>query len=80
MKWGKENQTMTTVEELNKGIEVIRAVGECIKMAGEIPSGHLYAALMGKMSLESYLEIIGVLKSAGMVEEKSYLLIWKGGE
>jgi hypothetical protein len=54
------------------------AVAEAIRDLGEVPSGHLYVALMSKMSLNEYNRIISALKGAGLVEEKSYLLKWVG--
>jgi hypothetical protein len=60
-------------------LEVIQAVAEAIKDLGEVPSGHLYAMLMGHMSLETYEGIINVLVRSGKVEKKmSHLLVWKG--
>ena len=49
---------------------------ETIREAGPngIPSGHLYAALMGHLSLDSYNAIIGLLKKAGKVKESYYVL------
>lgn len=56
------------------------AVGECIRDAGPLPSGHLYARLMGKMTLERYQQIIAVLKNAEMVKEEHHELTWIGPE
>lgn len=54
------------------------ALGETIRECGRVPSGHLYAAVMGHMSLSCYQQLIGVLKNAGMVREESHELIWCG--
>ena len=64
---------MRTPEEL-KSIAV--KVGQALFLAKEIPSGHLYAMLMGELSLDEYTEIITILKKAGLVEEKHFLLSW----
>lgn len=47
-----------------------------VKEAGDqgIPSGHLYAMLCGKMSLELYQSIIDVLTEAGRITNKGHLL------
>ena len=51
-------------------------VKEAIYEAGDegIPSGHLYAALMGIMSLETYEGIIVILKKAEMITDVDFLL------
>ncbi len=38
------------------------------------PSGHLYAALLGKLSMDEYITCIAVLKEAGLVTESNYVL------
>lgn len=59
-------------------VEIVLAVGSTIKELGSVPSGHLYAHLMGRMTIEQYNIIIGVLKSAGAVEEDNHILTWVG--
>ncbi len=59
-------------------IRVAAAVGDAIRELGEVPSGHLYAQLMGRLSFDSYNHIIGLLKQAGLVSEKHNLLTWIG--
>jgi hypothetical protein len=54
------------------------AVAEAIRELGSVPSGHLYAQLMDKMSLETYTAVIQVLKNTKLVEEKNHLLTWIG--
>jgi hypothetical protein len=53
--------------------------GEMIEKATNgIPSGHLYAMVMSKVSFEEYEACIHVLKEAKLVAENSYLLRWIG--
>jgi len=54
------------------------AVGEAIRDLGSVPSGHLYAQLMGRMDLDTYNKLIGLLKQANLVEESNHLLTWVG--
>lgn len=57
----------------------ILAIAECIRSLGSIPSGHLYARLMGHMSLETYEAFIGILIETGKVHRHpSHLLEWVG--
>ena len=55
---------------------VVGTIRGAIQEAGEegIPSGHLYAMLMDKMSLGSYQGIIDLLKKKGMITENNHLL------
>lgn len=54
------------------------AIAEAIQTLGEIPSGVLYARLMGYMSYMTYERIIDVLVSANVVRRQSHVLIWIG--
>lgn len=40
----------------------------------EAVSGHLYAALMGKMSLDEYNTLIGLCKSGSLLMERGHVL------
>ena len=54
-----------------------QAVAEAIKALGSVPSGHLYAQLMGHMTLEHYQRIIGHLTDAGVIRvDGSHLIRW----
>jgi hypothetical protein len=53
-------------------------IAQAIRELGSVPSGHLYARLMGHFSLNEYTQIIGALKSVGLVKEKAHLLTWVG--
>jgi hypothetical protein len=59
-------------------IAAARILADAIRDLGEVPSGHLYAHVMGAMSLETYQGLIGILKRAGLIEEKAHLLTWIG--
>lgn len=59
-------------------LRIAAAVGEAIRDLGSVPSGHLYARLMGQMSLETYEIVIGALVKAGLVTKKNNLLTWVG--
>ena len=65
-------------KQATAAIQITLAVGDAIKALGSIPSGHLYARLMDRMSLETYEKIIGVLKNTGLVKESGNLLTWIG--
>jgi len=60
-------------------VGAVLAIADCIRALGSVPSGHLYARLMGHMSLETYEAVIGLLVEAGKVRRRSnHLLEWIG--
>jgi hypothetical protein len=59
-------------------IGIIQALAEAIRELKEVPSGELYAHVMGVMDVHQYERSIGVLKGAGLVEEQNHLLRWVG--
>ena len=62
-----------------EALDHVKMVAKCIATAGSIPSGHLYAQLMGYgYTLPVYERIVAVLEKAGLITVKSHLIIWKG--
>jgi hypothetical protein len=59
-------------------LKILQAVAETIREMGEVPSGVLYAHLMGMVDLETYTALIGILKRAGVVQESGHVLRWTG--
>jgi hypothetical protein len=59
-------------------VNILLAVAECIRTAERIPSGHLYAMLMDRLTLAQYETIIATLKRTGLVKEVAHELIWAG--
>lgn len=58
-------------------VKIIMAVTDAIRELKQVPSGHLYARLMGHMSLDSYQKVIDILKVTGMVkEDRFHMLTW----
>ena len=63
-------------------VTMLRTIAEAIKEAGPegIPSGHLYAALMGKFSsVQAYESFIGILIRSGIVRQSGHVLTFIGG-
>lgn len=56
---------------------VVDAISGAIAMAGEdgIPSGHLYAMLADKMSLDTYQGVINLLVKGKKITCKNHLLV-----
>jgi hypothetical protein len=71
---------MSNAAEVTKAIMVAAAVGDAIRELGSVPSGHLYAHLMGRMDLDTYNGCIKILKQAELVSEENHLLTWVGPE
>lgn len=57
---------------------VATILAEAIRDLGRVPSGHLYARVMGHLSMEAYNSAISILKMSDLVEERSHELIWIG--
>lgn len=72
------NPSTAPPAETKSALLAALAVAEAIRTLGEVPSGELYAQLMGKLSYGSYEGIIGTLKNAGLVSESAHLLKWIG--
>lgn len=71
--------TFVVAAELRAGLQILLAVSETIREAGETPSGVIYAALAGRVSLEGYQSMLRTLKGAGLIEETpAHLLRWVG--
>jgi hypothetical protein len=67
-----------TKEQVRAALDAVVAVADLIRALGSVPSGELYARLMGHMDLETYDKIIGILKRAGLVAESNHRLTWVG--
>jgi hypothetical protein len=76
-----QQQKQQTADKLAAALSVIRLIADTIREVGSVPSGTLYANLMGRMDLGTYQRIIDTLKGAGLVSEsRASLLTWIGPE
>jgi len=57
-------------------LDACNAILEAIKEFGPegVPSGHIYNAVMGHMTLDTYQQIIGVLLKAGKITQQGFVL------
>jgi hypothetical protein len=69
---------MTQEEKMKAAVQIMKAVAESIKEVGSIPSGHLYAQLMGKMSLGSYEKMIYAMQRMGIIRVEDHLITYIG--
>lgn len=68
-------------EQIKAALAIIHALAEVIRDSGEIPAGHLYAHVMGKLSHDQFKQAVGTLVKAGLVRhEPNHLLVWTGPE
>jgi hypothetical protein len=59
--------------------QVIEEVlGDVIRELKEVPSGHLYAHVMGRISWHEYNATLASLKRQGKIKEKYHVLTWTG--
>jgi hypothetical protein len=66
------------MNDIKGAIAIIQAVAEVIKTLQTVPSGHLYANLMGKLNLEQYQMVIDKLKEAKLIKVENHLITWIG--
>lgn len=70
----------TTEQQVKAALAMCQAMAEAIRDLGSVPSGHLYAQVMGHMDLPTYDRIIDTLIRTGLVrKDASHLLTWVGG-
>lgn len=69
---------MIAREQIAPALTILAALADTIRELKRIPSGHLYALLMPKMSLAQYETAIGLLIKADLVGKLGDELVWKG--
>lgn len=67
-----------TRKQIEAAIEVTRAIADAIRDLGTVPEGHLYARVMGQMSLSTFTKIIDTLVGADLVRRSNHELTWIG--
>jgi len=68
-------------DQIQNAILLCKEIGYAIHQVKEIPSGHLYAAVMGHLTLETYNACLATLEKTGLIKvEGSHLIRWTGGE
>jgi hypothetical protein len=69
---------MATKEQLLAAVRIMDVIVDCVKDCGAmgLPSGHLYAHLMGKMSLDTYEQMIELLIRAGRITRSNHCLYY----
>jgi len=73
-------KTPSTAAEIKAALGISVAIAEAVREAGEIPSGTLYAIVMGKLSLASYEAVLRTLAGAGLIKVENHLVRWTGPE
>ena len=70
---------MSKTSDAIRAVRIAHVVAETIRDLGEVPSGHLYARLMGVMELHQYEQVIDLLIGAQLIERTpAHLLRWIG--
>jgi DNA-binding ferritin-like protein len=68
-----------TNKQISAAFAVVAAMAEAIRELGTVPSGTLYAQVMGKLDIHQYESVIKTLVNTGLVEETSaHELRWIG--
>ena len=70
----------TQAQKIEAQVQLVRAIAEAIRELKEVPSGHLYARIAGKVSSETYEKVLSTLRRAELISiAPSGLLTWTGG-
>lgn len=70
---------MNSDKQLDAAMNAVVALTEAIRQLKQVPSGHLYAQVMGVMSIDQYEALITIILRTGLVErDQSSLLRWVG--
>lgn len=72
------NVPAPTAAEIKAALAMTIAVAEAIRELGSVPSGHLYAQMMGKVDLSVFEAMIRSLVNAGLVKNERNTLTWVG--
>ncbi len=74
-----EQPNKPETNQTKAALHILMAVADSIRELGQVPSGHLYTMLLGKLDLNQYDMLIGILKRSGLVKESTgHLLTWTG--
>ena len=74
-----KNTPATPSSKVASALLIIGAIAETVLELGSVPAGHLYAHLMGKLSLEQFEKIVASLERSGLVKQTpAHLLVWTG--
>jgi hypothetical protein len=67
-----------TVTQVRAMLDVLVTIAKLIEEARYIPSGELYAMLMGSMSYETYMMLIKKLQDMEVITVKNHMITWVG--
>lgn len=56
----------------------IIAIGDAIHKLGQIPEGHMYARIMGQMTVDEFNVITEILIEQKLIKRENNVLIWIG--
>jgi hypothetical protein len=79
-KKGEELIGGITRNQAASALAITSTIAGAIRSLGSIPSGHLYAQLMGKLSLAQYESCIGLLVKIKLIKIENHLITWVGKE
>ena len=79
MKLSKNALKMNTQTQVNAVTSLVKSIGDTIKEAGCVPSGHLYTILQGfGCTIGQFESLIEAFVKANKVKQVGQLLYWIG--
>lgn len=67
---------MPTQKEIKATFEVLVEIAKVIRQLKSIPSGHLYAQVMGHLTLDQYEKMISLLQNQKLIRVENHLITW----
>ncbi len=65
-----------TANQLQAGLAALKAIADAVRELKQVPSGHIYAAVMGVMDINAYEKAVSMLCNAGVIRKAGDLLVW----
>lgn len=59
-------------------LKLLDALTSVLAKVGEVPSGTVYSALIGKVTLADYEAVIERMKRLGLIKVENHLIRWVG--
>lgn len=68
-----------TKQDLINAIKIAQAIAETVREAREVPEGTLYAALIGKVTLDGFNSCLALLERSSLItRDASHVVRWVG--
>lgn len=71
-------EPIATLDDVRYAAQIVLTLAETVRALGTVPSGELYAQVMGYLTLEQYEYAVRALVASGLVARTNHQLTWIG--